>query len=178
MAEEARLSLRLDPLSAPNCAWNALWLSAAGYRDEAAAELEKIMAVAADHWLPHWVLAQSAARSVHLDDARLEGERALELSGGASMALALLACVCRALGDERRADELEEELVDRVHRGHVAPTPLAWVADARGDTAAAVRWLERAAATRDPALCFYRTVPATLLSGDPAVGAVLARYDL
>ena len=94
------------------------------------------------------------------------------------MAVMLQACVSLALGDERRALELEEELRERARRGYVAPTPLALIADARRDTAAAVRWLERAAATRDPALCFYRTIPVTLLSGDPAIEAVLKRFDL
>ncbi len=71
-----------------------------------------------------------------------------------------------------------EELLERARTGYVAPTPLAWVADARRDVEAAVRWLERAAATRDPMFCFYRTMPPTLLSGDPRIEAVLARFDL
>ena len=178
VVEESRMALRLDPLSPPNCAWNANWLNVAGCRDEAAAELAKIVAIDPNHWLPHFGLAMSAAGSARLDDARSESEKAVELSGGASMALTLLACVCQALGDERRAGELERELLDRAHRGYVAPTPLAWVADARRDVEAAARWLERAAAGRDPMFCFYRTMPATLLSGDRKIEAVLARYDL
>jgi TolB-like protein/Tfp pilus assembly protein PilF len=178
VVEESRMALRLDPLSPPNCAWNAIWLNVAGCKDEAAAELAKIVAIAPTHWLPHFGLAMAAAGSACLDDARSESENAVVLSGGASMAVTLLACVCQALGDERRARELELELLDRAHTGYVAPTPLAWVADGRRDVDGAVRWLERAAATRDPMFCFYRTMPATLLSGDPRIEAVLARYDL
>ncbi len=178
VVEESRVALRLDPLSPPNCAWNAIWLNVAGCKDEAAAELAKIVAIDPNHWLPHFGVAMAAAGGGRLDDARSESEKAVELSGGASTALTLLACVCQALGDERRARELEQELLDRAQTGYVARTPLAWVADGRRDVEAAVRWLERAAATRDPMFCFYRTMPATLLSGDPRIEAVLARYDL
>ena len=178
VAEEARLALRLDPLSAPNCAWNAAWLYTAGYEDEAGAELEKIVAIDPNHWLPHWGLAMLAAGKAHLDQARRESGRAVELSGRASMAVTLLACVSQALGDAHRAGELEEELRERAHSGHVAPTLLAWIADSRRNAEAAVAWLERAAATRDPMFCFYRTMPATLVSGDPAIEALLRRFDL
>jgi serine/threonine-protein kinase len=178
VVEESRVALRLDPLSAPNCAWNAIWLIAAGRADEAGAELAKIVAIAPTHWLPHWALAMLAVDSARFDDARSESEKAVELSGGASATIVLLACVCQALGDERRAGELEHELLDRAQRGHVSPTALAWIADSRRDVEAAVRRLERAATTRDPMFCFYRTVPATLLSGDPQIEAVLAKFDL
>ncbi len=178
VAEEARLALRLDPLSAPNCAWNAAWLYTAGYEDEAGAELEKIVAIDPNHWLPHWGLAMLAAGSARLDEARVESEKAVELSGRASMAVTLLACTSQALCDERRAGQLDEELRERAHSGHVAPTLLAWIADSRRSAEAAVAWLERAAATRDPMFCFYRTMPATLLSGDPAIEALLRRFDL
>jgi serine/threonine protein kinase/Tfp pilus assembly protein PilF len=178
MAQEARLALRLDPMSAPNCAWNACWLGVAGYRDEASAEIEKILAIAPDHWLPHWVSAMQALGSAHLDKARSEAEKAVELSGGSSMAVTVLACACQALGDARQMGELYEGLRDRARRGHVAPTAFAWIADARRDVPAAVRWLEHAAATHDPLVCFYRTIPAGLLSGDPAIESVLKGFDL
>ena len=177
-AEEARISLRLDPLSPPNCAWCAHWLCLAGHRDEAAAELAKIVEVAPDHWLPHWALSLLAAAGARLDEARDEAERAVALSGRASSAIALLGCVCRATGDAQRAGDLEAEILARAQGGPVAPTPLAWLADARGDAAAAVHWIERAAAARDPQVCFFRGMPATLQTGDPAVEAVLARLDL
>jgi len=178
MAEEARLALRLDPLSAPNCAWNAAWLNAAGHGEEAGAELEKIVAIDPNHWLPRYSLAMLAAGKTHLDEARRESEKAVELSGRASMAVTLLACVSQALGDAHRAGEFEEELRERARMGNVAPTQFAWIADSRRNAEAAVRWLERAAATRDPMFCFYRTMPATLLSGDPAIEALLQRFDL
>jgi serine/threonine-protein kinase len=177
-ADEARVSLRLDPLSPPNCAWGAMWLNLAGHRDEAVAELAKIMEVAPSHWLPHWVAGHLAARSSRLGDARAACEKAVTLSGRASMAVALLACVCLATGDARRADELEAELLARAPGGSVASTPLAWIANARGDVHAAVRRIGDAAAARDPLLCFFRSMPAALQSGDPKVEAALAGLDL
>ena len=178
MAEEARLALRLDPLSAPNCAWNAVWLNRGGHVDEATAELQKILAIEPNHWLPHWGLAMLAAGGARLDEARTEFEKAVALSGRASIALTHLACICQALGDEHRVRELEAELQERARRGYVAPTQFAWIAGARRGGEEAVHWLERAAATHDPLLCFYRMMPPPLFSGHPAIEAALQRLDV
>ena len=178
MAAEARLALRLDPLSPPYCAWNAIWLHAGGYQDEAASEVERLAAVAPDHWIPHHARAMLAAGDGRLDEARASCERALELSGGALWDIALLACICQAAGDGRRTEELQAELEERARSGHVSPTFFAYIADARRDVSAAVRWLEHAFSIRDPNAVFYRGLPPTLRSGDPRIEAVLSRYGL
>jgi TolB-like protein/Flp pilus assembly protein TadD len=178
VTQEARISLRLDPLSAPNTAWSGFWLTLAGHHDEGRAELERIAAMDPNHWLPHFGLGLQAAGRGRFEEALSEAEKAVTFSGGASMAVMLNACVSLTVGDEQRAVELLDELRDRARRGHVAPTRFAWLADAQRDIEAAVGWLERAAAERDPMLCFYRTVPTTLLSGDPRIDAVLARFGL
>ncbi|MGA9751430.1 MAG: protein kinase [Acidobacteriota bacterium] len=178
MATEVRLALRLDPLSPPYCAWNAIWLHAGGYQDEAASEVERLASVAPDHWIPHHARAMLAAGDGRLDEARASCERALELSGGALWDIALLACICQAAGDGRRTEELQAELEERARSGHVSPTFFAYIADARRDVSDAVRWLEHAFSIRDPNAVFYRGLPPTLRSGDPRIEAVLSKYGL
>lgn len=178
MAAEARLALRLDPLSPPYCAWNAIWLHAGGHRDEAASEVERLAAVAPDHWTPHHARAMLAAGDGRLDEARASCETALGLSGGAPWVIALLASICMVAGDLQRGGELQAELEARARSGHISPTFFAYIADARRDIPAAVRWLEHAFAIRDPNAVFYRGLPATLRSGDERIEAVLSRYDL
>ncbi|MFH1176510.1 MAG: tetratricopeptide repeat protein, partial [Acidobacteriota bacterium] len=177
-AAVARLSLRLDPLSVPNCAWNAGWLDMAGHREEARAELERVIALDPTHWLPHWELSLLAARGGRLEEVRAEGEKAVEFSGGASVAMALLACACYALGDKQRGEALRVRLEERAQGRHVPPGFFAWMAAARQEVEGVVRWLEVAAESKDPWFACYRALPPTLVSSDPRIEAVLSRFDL
>jgi Flp pilus assembly protein TadD len=167
MAVEARLSLRLDPLSPPYCAWNAIWLHAAGHQEEAASELDRLSAVIPGHWLSYHARAMLAAGDGRMDEARASCETALGLTGGAPWVMALLAAISHVTGDSHRAEELQAELEARARKGHVPPTFFAYIADAQRDIPAAVRWLEHAFAIRDPNAVFYRGLPPTLRSGDP-----------
>ena len=177
-AEEARISMRLDPVSPTSCSWSALWLNAAGCHDEAAAEAARIAKLAPEHWLPRWVLAQVEASKGNLARARAEAEIAVALSSRSWNALTVLACVCAASGDRERADELEGELLERSRQTYVSPASFAFIADARGDGAGAARWIERAAAASDPTLTTYRVVPATLRRGGAQVEEALAKQGL
>ena len=177
-AAEARVSLRLDPLSAPNCAWSADCLDAAGHHEEGRAELERVIALDPTHWLPHWALSLLAARGGRPEEARAEGEEAVRLSGGASASVALLACACYALGDGQRGEALRAQLEARAQGGHVPPSHFAWMDAARHEVECAVRWLECAADIRDPSFATYRMIPPTLVGSDARIEAVLSRFDL
>jgi TolB-like protein len=177
-ADEARVSIRLDPMSPTSCSWSALWLNTAGCHDEAGAEAARIAAIAPGHWLPRWVLSNVEASKGNLDRARAEAETAVALSGGSWNAIVVLACMCAASGDLRRTDELEGELLARSRRTYVSPIAFAFIADARGDGAGAARWIERAAAAFDPTLAVYRTVPEGLRRGGAEVEAALEKLGL
>jgi serine/threonine-protein kinase len=175
---EARLSLRLDPLSVPNCAWSAGWVGAAGRHEEARAELERVVAMDPSHWLPHWELCLLAARGGRLEEAVGEGEKAVQLSREASVALALLACCRCAFDDREGAEAVRAQLEERLARAHVPPSFFSWMAAARKESDGATDWLERAAEISDPWLPFYRVIPPALTGSDPRIEALLSRLDL
>jgi serine/threonine-protein kinase len=152
----AKIAQRLDPLSVTKNSWAARCFAAAGRYEEGVAELEKLVEAEPDHWLPHHDVSDLYARGERFEEARAEGERAVGLSEGASIAVAQLACVCHFMGDRDRGDELLDQLTERARRSYVAPTFLAWVGMARGDSEEAVRRIDEAARIQDPWLCFTR----------------------
>jgi serine/threonine protein kinase len=152
----AKIAQRLDPLSVTTNSWAARCLAAAGRYEEGVAELENLVEAEPDHWLPHHDVSDLYTRGERFEEARAEGKRAVGLSGGASVAVAQLACVCHFMGDRDRGDELLDQLTERARRSYVAPTFLAWVCMARGDSEEAVRHIDEAARIQDPWLCFTR----------------------
>jgi len=153
---EARLGQRLDPLSPNTNAWYAGVLADAGHYEEGVAELEKQVALQPGFWLAHYELARAYQAGSRLGEARAVGEKAVELSGGVSVTVARLACICYALGDTARGDELLQQLLERSERGYVPPSFLAWAYLARGDLDECLRWLEKAQQDKDLWRCFTR----------------------
>jgi serine/threonine protein kinase/Flp pilus assembly protein TadD len=163
----AKIARRLDPLSVTTNSWAARCSAIAGRYEEGVAELEKLVESEPDHWLPHHDLSDQYTRGGLFEEARAEGEEAIKLSGGASIAVAQLACVCHFMGDRDRGDELLGQLTERATRSYVAPTFLAWIGMARGDSEEAVRRIDEAAHIQDPWLCFTRWyMPHHLLLND------------
>jgi len=164
---------RLDPLSPNWNAWNAGWLADAGRYEEGVAELKKVIAMTPDHWLGHFELSGVYARGSRLDEARVEGHKAVELSGGASITVARLASVCHLLGDAGRGSELLERLKTRSLDTYVSPSFFAWVHLARGEPEPALRRLEEALRIKDPWLCFTRLYTRPFFPSDSRVDALL-----
>jgi len=170
---EVRLAQKLDPLSPNWSTWTCSWLAFAGERDEGMAGLENVAAMHPHHWMPHHYLGFMYAEASRLEDARAAAEKAVELSGGVSVTIAQLACVCYLLGDTRHGDEHFELLQERAHASYVPPTFLAWVHLARGETDDALVQLQEAARGNDGWLCFHRLESAAFHPGDPRIDALL-----
>jgi hypothetical protein len=130
------------------------------------------------HWLPHMELCLLAARGGNLEEAGEEAEKAAQLSGQASVAIALVACCRYGLNDNESGETLRARLEERLRERYVPPSFFGWLAAARGEIDEATRWLGRAAETRDPWLAFWRTVPPALIGADPRIEALLSRFDL
>jgi tetratricopeptide (TPR) repeat protein len=137
------------------------------------AELKKLIAMTPDHWLGHFELSGVYARGSRLDEARAEGEKAVDLSGGAPIAITRLACVCHALGDTGRGNDLLDRLKTRSLDTYVSPSFFAWVHLARGEPESALRMLEEALRIKDPWLCFTRLYCRPFFPSDSRVDALL-----
>jgi predicted Zn-dependent protease len=172
--DAARRAQRLDPLSPTLMTWTSSWLAYAGKMEEGQAELERQVAMHPGHWLPRHYLGELLARRGRLREAATELEASLELSGAASISLALLAIVRILMGDRRGGDELVSRLQRRAEKVYVAPMFLAWVHLAQGDDDAALARTREALNANDGWLGFHRFVVPALAPADPRVEELLA----
>ncbi len=175
---EARLTLRLDPVSPTTGAWAAFWLASAGARDEGVEALREIAEGNPSYWMPWWELAVLCARLGDTGAALEYAERAAALSENATHALAVLACVHYREGNRRAGDELYDRLQARARQGFVSPSSMACVEVGRGDSDKALETMRRAAAINDPMLPFWRMGIASVFPADPRFEQVLASVGL
>jgi serine/threonine protein kinase/tetratricopeptide (TPR) repeat protein len=173
--EHIRLARRLDPLSPNTNIFSAGVLVECGLVDEGVGELEKLIALMPGHWLAHYELARAYHSQSRLEEARVMGEKAVELSAGMSVVLSRLACIYYTIGDTARGDEALSRLQKRSEEAYVAPSFIAWVHMARGEHDQAVGWLERARHAKDPWFCATRLYTQPFLTLNSPVDTFLTR---
>ena len=173
--KEARLSLKLDPLSSLVAAWASGALYCVGAAEEAIDVIRKAIAMDPGHWQLYWHLGVSYLHASMEKEAAAAWEKAADLSGGASAALALLAAVYYLTGKRREADRLVERLNERAKQAYVAPLLFAFICVARGEPEAALAHVERAIQERDNWLDFNTVMPPRLRLSGPEVNALLAK---
>jgi len=170
----ARLALRLDPVSPALHVWAGTILFFSGEPAEGLRTLEEQVARTPEFWMPHYFLSTGLGTGGRLVEAQVEAERAVELSGGSSVALSLLVCLCHLLGERERSDSLFERLLRRAETGYVAPMFLAWAHLARRETDQALRRAEEALVAKDPWVTVHRLYSPAILPAEPQVGALIA----
>jgi serine/threonine-protein kinase len=146
---EARIALRLEPLDGLLAAWVASALIGAGAVEEAIDTILKAVAMGQDHWHLQMFLGFAYLHASREKDAATVLEKAVDLSGGASVTLAILGVAYYVMGKKSEADRLAERLAERSKQEYVAPWHFACLSGARGEKSAALAYLERAIEERD-----------------------------
>ena len=100
------------------------------------------------------------------------------LSGGASVALAVLGVAYYLMGKKSEADRLAERLAERSKQEYVAPWLFACLSVARGDKSAALAYLERAIEERDLFIITDNMWPPQARLRGPEIDALLERAGL
>ena len=176
---EARLSLKLDPLSSLVAAWSSGALYGAGEVEEAIDTSLKAITLDSGHWQLYLHLGFAYLHASREKDAGAALEKAVDLSGGASAALAFLAATYYVMGKNGEADRLLERLNERAKQTYVPPLFFACICVARGEPKAALAHVERAIQERDCFLDFFNNVlPPQIRLGGPDVDALLAKVGL
>ncbi len=147
---EGRLSLRLEPFDGLLAAWVASAMIGVGAIEEAIDVILRAVAVDRDHWHLQMFLGWAYLHASRGKEAAAALEKAVDLSGGASVTLANLGVACYSVGRESEADRLAERLSERSKEEYVAPWFFACLCAARGDRSEALAHLERAIQDRDP----------------------------
>jgi TolB-like protein len=173
--EAADLALKLEPLDGLLAAWVASALICVGETAEAIDVIQRAIAIDQEHWQSQLFLGFA-----HLHESRPEAaaralERAVELSGGASITLAVLGVVRHLLERTDGADAIEADLGERAHREYVSPCFFAHLALARGERSVAAAHLERAVGERDLFVVTQNMWPSRIRLQGPPFDAILER---
>jgi tetratricopeptide (TPR) repeat protein len=169
------LARRLDPLSPAAGVWSAAVILYGDEPEEGAAALEKQVALSPRFWMAHHFLSQAVEMKGRFAEAKVEAERAVELSGGATVALSQLAGLYYRLGDRVHGDALLTQLEERGRKGYVSPMLLAMVFLTRGEADEALRRVEAAVAGKDPWASTYCLTARRLGHSEPRIESLIER---
>jgi len=173
-SERARTALRLDPLSPANSVWAGVVLLFSGQPDEGLSVIERQVAMTPHLWMPSYWLSVGLATGGRFAEAKIAGEKALELSGDSSLTQCNLALICYRLGEKQAGDSLFATLQQRTHEGYVSPMFLAWLHLARGEPEAALDRAKEAFAAKDPWFSPHRVFSPAIVPADPLVDDLVA----
>ena len=146
---EARICLRLEPLDGLLAAWVASALIGVGEIEAAIDTIHKAIALDQDHWQLQMFLGFAHLFALRMEEAAAALGRAVDLSGGASIALAMLGVAYYVLGKRSAGDEIVERLAERSKQVYVAPWLSACLYGVRGEKQAALEHLKRSIEERD-----------------------------
>ncbi len=171
--EQPKIAQRYDPFSTIVNTWAALVLHYTGKTAEAVARLRDTITMDPAHWQPHYHLANVYLDQSSLGEASAEAEKAVELSGGASITLMILASVRFVSGRSEEGREVLGQLIERAKNVYVPPVFFAWIGMARDDPDGAYRYVEKAIEVKDAWLNFNRIAPWQLRTRGPKIDALL-----
>jgi serine/threonine protein kinase/tetratricopeptide (TPR) repeat protein len=164
--EHAKIAAELDPLSPVIQTWSAMVPAFAGRWLESIEELRKASELEPAYWQPYYHTAIARLFDDDPGAAVRSAERAVELSGGASIALMALAASGFLAGLKEIGNEAFGRLKKRSDETYAPSTFIAQVHHARGEHDLACDCLQKAISDRDPWLLFYSIMPAPLRSDE------------
>lgn len=146
--EQARLATTINPLSLSanmNLGWQ---LFQAGDLLEAELEFRDLIDFDPNFWGGHWGLGHVLREHENYDEAIMEFERAVELGGGHTLALAALGYTYAKAGRRASANSIIEELNSLSQKTYISPFHIAMIYAGLSDADAAFEYLERAMEVR------------------------------
>ncbi|MGD2216024.1 MAG: tetratricopeptide repeat protein [Gemmatimonadales bacterium] len=174
-----RRAIELDPLEPSYCERLAYVHLIFGRYDEAERLLREQLASGPITPLVHSGLADTLARKGQLDEATVQIEKCLELSGRLLTFLAVACGIYAVKGDTAKACELLAELQEHAHHAAVSELWLALAHAGLGDMDEAFAGLQRAVENRDSNLLYLAAIPRDMgLRDDPRFADILRSIDL
>jgi DNA-binding winged helix-turn-helix (wHTH) protein/TolB-like protein/tetratricopeptide (TPR) repeat protein len=155
----ARRARELDPLSLITNSTEANTLFYAGRYDEALEKATKTLKLEDNFWNAHLVVSMIYTEQGAYAMAITEADKAAQLSGGNSMALAVKGYALARSGDMSQARIVLEDLLKRSRDRHVPAANLALLYNGLGDKEEALRHLETGFEERNVQMVRLKTDP-------------------
>jgi len=175
---EAKTAQQLDPLSSIINTWASAITIYMGRPDDAINQLKQIVSTDPEYWQIHYFLGQACLFRSKFDEAVISCERAVELSGEATIAVSALACAYYLAGREDKGENLLVRLQEQSRLEYVQPHFFVDIHLARRDMDEALHWIEKAIEEHDPWLCFLTVYPEWMIPPDPRFNALLKKTGI
>jgi TolB-like protein/Tfp pilus assembly protein PilF len=154
--EQANMAQKLDPLSTVVNTWVGMVPLYTGRVDEAIRQLKKVIEMDPNYWQPYAHITSAYFDKSMSKEAVASAEKAVELSGGASVGRMLLVLAYHQAGRVHDSEEQLDQLKRKARDVYVSPMLFAWIYTARGDVEEAYRWLKKAVDGRDAWTSWYK----------------------
>ena len=112
--------------------------------DEAIEQLRRTIELDPNYPVTYWILGLVLRKTGKYEEAIIEGEKAVKLSGGSPLMRAALAHSCGTAGRTKEASEMFEELTRLAEQKYVAPYFFAGIQIGLGENDLAIDYLEKA----------------------------------
>jgi len=155
----AKRARQLDPLSLITNSAEGQFLFYAGQSDEAVSRLNKTLELEQNFWHPHLVLSGIHAEKQKFAEAVGEAERAAQISGGNSSAVAAKGYALAKSGNSTEARTVLAELQKLSAERHVLAYNFAIIHNALGETETALNYLEKAYSEKNVLMVFLKVDP-------------------
>jgi TolB-like protein/Tfp pilus assembly protein PilF len=141
---ELERALELDPLSFLARMWLGIMLVLGGHYERGIEEGRKLLALDANYWPAHFVIACCYRCQKKFDEALAVQRRAVELSGGAAFQLGWFGLELAESGNTAGARDVLRRLHGMATQGYVPPSSFAWIHLGLGEVDTCFDWLNRA----------------------------------
>jgi serine/threonine protein kinase/pimeloyl-ACP methyl ester carboxylesterase/Tfp pilus assembly protein PilF len=178
--EQIEQALKLDPLSLViNREFGVVCLYS-GELDKAIETARKTIEMNAEFPYVHFYLGLAYLYSSRHEDAAREFEKELQYMGGFDpMREGWVGVGYAASGNEQKAREILDRLLDKSNKGYVSPYLIGNIYTAMDDYDKGFEWLEKACDEMDPYLGFLKPDPAfDSIRSDPRFQALLKKIGL
>lgn len=155
---EAKRARELDPLNLRTSGLEGLFLFYAGQTDEALAVTQKIFQLDRNFWGVYQGTALIYTEKGMFAEAAA-ARKAKELSGGNSLATALLGHALAKSGKQAEARAELDELLKLSTERFISPYCIALIYNGLGERTETLAWLERGFQLRDPGMTFLKIEP-------------------
>jgi tetratricopeptide (TPR) repeat protein len=177
--KEAKRGLESDPLSLDinNILGWALYL--ARRYDREIEQFQNLLEIDQNYWVAHWNLANAYAGKGMYDEAIVEAQKGIELSGRNSSMIATLGYIYALAERKDEAKKVLDDLLELSNQEHVSSFYVALVYTCLGQKDQAFEWLEKAYEEHDVYLSQLKVFPLLdSLRSDARYKAILKKMNL